>query len=306
MPGRVVSAGGAGGLGDGVVAPGMWSVCVENGVLSKAALLVVLSNGVFCRECGAGGSGGGCCAERFCAGQDGFGGRVVRWGRNGRGVVMLLAVVARSGGAGAPVRRGARVYVGFRRYERESACLEGSRSGVIVPVCEERGERIMPGRGAAAPGMSAGSLVAGGGVSAGDAGRGAVEWGCFAGNVEWADRRGNAAPNVFVLGGMIWGRAVRRGCVGNGARRIAGRCLEADTGRAVPAIDRPENLCVSTSLSSHGRAKRCQKEAWKNFCVNLKKWVAFLRNICYNSLVLKRPRERCAALPGRCGGRKRG
>ena len=50
----------------------------------------------------------------------------------------------RSGGVGAPVRRGARVYVGFRRYERGSACLERSRSGVIVPLCEERGERIMP------------------------------------------------------------------------------------------------------------------------------------------------------------------
>ena len=84
------------------------------------------------------------------------------------------------------------------------------------------------------------------------------------------------------------------------------RCAGTSVGRAMPTIDRPETLCVLTSLSSHDRAKRCQKEAWKIFCVNLKKWVAFLRNICYNSLVLNRLRERCAALPGRCGGRKRG
>lgn len=67
----------------------------------------------------------------------------------------------------------------------------------------------------------------------------------------WSGRtgEGDAAPNVFVLGGMIWGRAVRRGCVGNGARRIAGRCLEADTGRAASTGDRAENGRVLVALS---------------------------------------------------------
>ena len=88
--------------------------------------------------------GAGAAPNVFAPGRMVFGGGWCAGGGTGEGVVMLLAVVARSGGVGAPVRRGARVYVGFRRYERESACLEGSRSGVIVPVCEERGERIMP------------------------------------------------------------------------------------------------------------------------------------------------------------------
>lgn len=116
----------------------------------------------------------------------------------------------------------------FGAYERGSACLEGSRSGVIVPVCEERGERIMPGRGAAAPGMSAGSIVAGGVISAGGAGRGAVKWGCFAGNVEWADRRGGCCAGHFCAGrddlgagdasGLCWewGAADRRAVFGGG------------------------------------------------------------------------------------------
>lgn len=225
LPGRVVSAGGAGGLGDGVVAPGLcwgWGA-VQGGVVGGAVewgVLPGMRSGWF--------GGAGAAPNVFAPGRMVFGGRVVRWGRNGRGVVMLLAVVARSGGVGAPVRRGARVYVGFRRYERGSACLEGSRSGVIVPVCEERGERIMPGRGAAAPGMSAGSIVAGGVISAGGAGRGAVKWGCFAGNVEWADRRGGCCAGHFCAGrddlgagdasGLCWewGAADRRAVFGGG------------------------------------------------------------------------------------------
>ena len=107
-----------------------------------------------------------------------------------------------------------------------------------------------------------------------------------------------------VAGGDGIGR--RRGGGRRAGRSGDRRCTGTSVGRAMPTIDRSENRCVLTSLSSHDRAKRCQKEAWKIFCVNLKKWVAFLRNICYNSLVLNRPRERCAALPGRCGGRKRG
>ena len=105
-----------------------------------------------------------------------------------------------------------------------------------------------------------------------------------------------------------WGRhrQTARGGVVPGVQGTDAAPGRASAARCRRSIERSENLCVLTSLSSHDRAKRCQKEAWKIFCVNLKKWVAFLRNICYNSLVLNRPRERCAALPGRCGGRKRG
>ena len=152
-------------------APGMWSVCVENGVLSKAALLVVLSNGVFCRECGAGEPEGECCAERFCAGQDGFfGGGWCAGGGTGEGWSCCWPWLRDRAAWGLPCG-GARgsTWV-FGAYERGSARLERNRSGVIVPLCEERGERIMSGRGAAAPGMSAGSIVAGGVISAGGAG----------------------------------------------------------------------------------------------------------------------------------------
>ena len=100
-------------------APGMWSVCVENGVLSRAALLVVLSNGAFCRECGAGGSGGGCCAERFCAGQDGF------WGAGG------ALDVEQAGGH--VVGRGCAI--GRRGGSRAAGC-EGLR-GFSVPMSGE-------------------------------------------------------------------------------------------------------------------------------------------------------------------------
>lgn len=141
LPGKVVSAGGTGGSGDGVVAPGLcwgWGA-VQGGVVGGAVewgVLPGMRSGWF---------GGRVLRRTFLRRAGWFlGGGWCAGGGTGEGVVMLLAVVARSGGVGAPARWGARVYVGFRRYERGSACLERSRSGVIVPLCEERGERIMP------------------------------------------------------------------------------------------------------------------------------------------------------------------
>ena len=209
-------------------APGMWSVCVEYGVFSKAELLVVLSDGAFAGNAERVVRGAGAAPIVFAPGRMVLGAGGALDVERARGWSCCWPWLHDRAAWGLPhggVRGSTWV---FSAYERGSARLERSRSGVIVPLCEERGERIMPERGAAAPGMSAGSLVAGGGVSAGGAGRGAVEWGCFAGKVEWADRRGGCCAGRFCAGrddlgtggasGLCWawGAADRRAVFGGG------------------------------------------------------------------------------------------